>query len=214
VGGFHTAPCKQNHPSQRVAHTHSYVTQCVSCHGCHRQDEVVRVSVAKQEAHSRVGAWPCDRFPKMGDDAYRHNTHHHHAGHKKGSFLNKLFARQSSLKAAIGYGPSRGDHECSEKDDEGRASSPSRQQGEHQGSRFHFPHSPLSSSTPIFSSIRTRAGTKVGTEGLTGGRGGTREKSGAIRDCGTGEERLTGRFLPPLTPAASASVKIALDFLG
>jgi hypothetical protein len=154
----------------------------------------------------------------MGDQGHGHDSHKHEHGHKKGGFLNKLFARQGSLKLG------GGGHGEREEEEEGRASSPTRRPDEHPHPhyRFHFPVSPLGSSAPTFPSLRhlTGAGVKA-TEAV--GRGGGDKGSGGLEKGGKGVGGGGGRgggkvnsqrLLSPLTPSAVAALKIALDYLG
>lgn len=151
----------------------------------------------------------------MGDQGHGHDPHKHEHGHKKGGFLNKLFARQGSLKLGGGGHGSGGGNGEREEEEEGRASSPTRRPDEHPHHhyRFHFPASPLGSSAPTFPSLRhlTGAGVKA-TDGV--GRGGGDKGKGGGGVGGGGVKVNSQRLLPPLTPTAVAALKIALDYLG
>jgi len=162
----------------------------------------------------------------MGDQGHGRDPHKHEPGHKIGGFLNKLFARQGSLKfGGGGQGSSGGGYGEREEEEEGRASSPTRRPDEHPHHhyRFHFPASPLGSSAPAFPSLRhlTGAGVKEKTEAV--GRGGGNKGGGGLERGGKGGGGGGGggggtvnsqRLLPPLTPTAVAALKIALDYLG
>lgn len=155
----------------------------------------------------------------MGDQGPGHDPHKREHGHKKGSFLNKFFSRQGSIKfSGGGHGSCGAGNAEREEAAEGRASAPMRRSEEnpYHYNRFHLPISPLGSSAPAFPSLRYLAGAGVrAAEGVRrgGDKGGGLDRGGGRR--GRGEGKLNSqRLLNPLTPAAVAALKIALDYLG
>ncbi len=155
----------------------------------------------------------------MRDQGHGHDPHKHEHGHKKGSFLNKLFSRQGSIKfGGGGHGSSGGGNGEREEAVEGRASSPTRRSEEHPHHfhRFHLPISPLGSSAPTFPSLRYLAGAGVrATEGVRRGGDKDGDLNRVVGGRGRGEGKVNSqRLLTPLTPTAVAALKIALDYLG